>query len=162
MERSATGNRQQTGAERRGELLGVLLALPLLLTAPASAHHSFAAEFDSDAPVLLRGEVTKVEWINPHAWIHLDVADGNGDVVSWMVEGGTPNTLLRAGIDKNTVAIGTEIVVRGYQSKDKACRPACKANGRDITFPDGRKLFMGSSGTGAPRDGADPREPKRP
>jgi hypothetical protein len=75
-----------------------------------------------------------------------------------MVEGGTPNTLLRAGIDKNTLAIGSEIVVRGYQSKDKACKPACKANGRDVTFPDGRKIFMGSSGTGAPRDGADPRE----
>ena len=82
-------------------------------------------------------------------------------VVSWMVEGGTPNTLLRAGINKNTIPIGTEIVVRGYQAKDKACKPACKANGRDITLADGRKLFMGSSGTGAPRDGADPREPQR-
>jgi hypothetical protein len=127
----------------------------------ARAHHSFAAEFDANAPVLLRGKVTKVEWINPHAWIHLDVMDADGKVVSWMVEGGTPNTLLRAGINKNTVAIGTEIVVRGYQSKDKACRPACKANGRDLAFPDGRKLFMGSSGTGAPRDGSDPSERPR-
>lgn len=145
--------------------LGLCLALVMLIgvaVAPrAVAHHSFAAEFDAKAPVLLRGKVTKVEWINPHAWIHLDVVQEDQTVVSWMVEGGTPNTLLRAGIDKNTVHIGTEIVVRGYQSKDKACRPACKANGRDITFPDGRKLFMGSSGTGAPRDGADPREPDR-
>ena len=144
--------------------IGAVLLAPLLaLVAPATAHahHSFAAEFDANAPVLLSGKVTRVEWINPHAWIHLDVAQEDGSVRSWMVEGGTPNTLLRAGIDKNTVAIGTEIVVRGYQSKDKLCTPACKANGRDITFPDGRKLFMGSSGTGAPRDGADPREPKR-
>ena len=136
-------------------------ALTLLAAGTAAAHHSFTAEFDADSPVLLEGEVTKVEWINPHAWIHLDVVGEDGGVVSWMVEGGTPNTLLRAGINKNTIAIGTAIVVRGYQSKDKRCNPACKANGRDITFPNGRKLFMGSSGTGAPRDGADPREPVR-
>ena len=133
----------------------------LLVSTSARAHHAFAAEFDANAPVLLKGKVTKVEWINPHAWVHLDVVQDDGTVVSWMVEGGTPNTLLRAGINKNTIPIGTEIVVRGYQSKDKACKPACKANGRDVTFPDGRKLFMGSSGTGAPRDGADPRERKR-
>jgi hypothetical protein len=124
----------------------------------ASAHHAFAAEFDGKSPVLLRGKVTKVEWINPHAWVHLDVVDPDGKPQEWMVEGGTPNTLLRAGIDRNSLKVGTEIVVRGYQSKDKACTPVCKANGRDITFPDGRKLFMGSSGTGAPRDGSDPSE----
>ncbi len=137
------------------------LALGLLLATPTRAHHSFAAEFDANAPVLLKGKVTKVEWINPHAWVHLYVVGEDGTVVSWMVEGGTPNTLLRAGINKHTIPIGTEIVVRGYQSKDKSCKPACKANGRDLSFPDGRKLFMGSSGTGAPRDGADPRELKR-
>ena len=114
-----------------------LVAAAALGVTQASAHHAFAAEFDGKSPVLLRGKVTKVEW---------------------MVEGGTPNTLLRAGIDRNSLKIGTEIVVRGYQSKDKACTPICKANGRDVTFPDGRKLFMGSSGTGAPKDGSDPTE----
>jgi len=123
----------------------------------AWAHHAFAAEFDGKAPVLLRGKVTRVEWINPHAWVHIK---DNSTGQDWMVEGGTPNTLLRAGIDRNSLKPGTEIIVRGYQSKDKLCRPACKANGRDVTFPDGKKLFMGSSGTGAPSDGADPTEKK--
>ena len=140
----------------------ILLALVGLLS-PLSlrAHHAFFAEFDSDAPVRLQGRVTKVEWINPHAWIHLEVEEEGGPAVTWMVEGGTPNTLLRRGFDKNTLSIGTEILVRGYQAKDKGCKPACKANGRDVTFPDGRKLFLGSSGTGAPRDGADPLERPR-
>ena len=124
----------------------------------AWAHHAFAAEFDGKAPVLLRGKVTRVEWINPHAWVHIAVPGANGQTTNWMVEGGTPNTLLRSGIDRNSLKNGTEIIVRGYQSKDKLCTPACKANGRDVTFPDGRKLFMGSSGTGAPRDGADTTE----
>lgn len=142
-------------------LSSLSVVLAVLLPFPAPAHHSFAAEFDARAPVSLKGKVTKIEWINPHAWVHLDVVKEDESVVSWMVEGGTPNTLLRAGINKNTITIGTEIVVRGYEAKDKACRPACKANGRDISFADGRKLFMGSSGTGAPRDRADPREPQR-
>lgn len=124
----------------------------------ALAHHAFAAEFDGKAPVLLRGKVTRVEWINPHAWVHVNVVGADGQETEWMVEGGTPNTLLRAGIDRNSLKAGTEIIVRGYQSKDRLCRPACKANGRDVTFPDGRKLFMGSSGTGAPKDGSDPTE----
>jgi hypothetical protein len=102
--------------------------------------------------------VTRVEWINPHAWVHVNVAGADGAMTEWMVEGGTPNTLLRAGIDRNSLKPGQEIIVRGYQSKDKLCKPACKANGRDVTFPDGRKLFMGSSGTGAPKDGSDPTE----
>jgi len=137
------------------------LALALSLCAPASAHHAFSAEFDAQAPVLLRGAVTRVEWINPHAWVHLDAVTEDGGTVAWMVEGGTPNTLLRSGITKHSLQPGTEIIVRGYQSKDGRCQPACKANGRDITFTDGRKLFMGSSGTGAPRDGADPEERPR-
>ena len=126
----------------------------------AWAHHAFAAEFDGKSPVLLRGKVTRVEWINPHAWVHVNAVGPDGQTTAWMVEGGTPNTLLRAGIDRNTLKPGTEIIVRGYQSKDRLCRPACKANGRDVTFPDGKKLFMGSSGTGAPSDGADPTEKK--
>lgn len=122
----------------------------------AWAHHAFAAEFDGKSPVLLRGKVTRVEWINPHAWVHIAAVGPSGATTAWMVEGGTPNTLLRSGIDRNSLKPGTEIIVRGYQSKDKLCRPACKANGRDVTFPDGKKLFMGSSGTGAPTDGSDP------
>jgi hypothetical protein len=136
---------------------GALLAAAALGAQQAAAHHAFAAEFDGKAPVLLRGKVTKVEWINPHAWVHLDAVTPNG-VQKWMVEGGTPNTLLRSGINRDSLKSGTEIVVRGYQSKDKACTPICKANGRDVTFPDGRKLFMGSSGTGAPKDGSDKTE----
>ncbi len=126
----------------------------------AVAHHAFAAEFDGKATVLLRGKVTRVEWINPHAWVHVANVNKDGTTTAWMVEGGTPNTLLRSGIDRNSLKPGTEIIVRGYQSKDKLCRPACKANGRDVTFPDGKKLFMGSSGTGAPTDGSDPTEKK--
>ena len=126
----------------------------------AYAHHAFAAEFDAKAPVLLRGKVTKVEWINPHAWVHVAVAAPGKPTTAWMVEGGTPNTLLRSGINRNSLKPGTEIIVRGYQSKDKLCTPACKANGRDVTFPDGRKVFMGSSGTGAPTDGAEAQKPR--
>lgn|SRR5512135_3532015 len=135
------------------------VACLLFVSVPAQAHHAFAAEFDAKAPVLLRGKVTKVEWINPHAWIHMLVDVPGKPAQPWMVEGGTPNTLLRAGIDRNSLKPGEEIIVRGYQSKDKLCEPACKANGRDVTLANGQKLFMGSSGTGAPRDGSDPSEP---
>jgi hypothetical protein len=129
--------------------LAVLIAAGLLLkTAPVFAHHAFAAEFDAKKPVKLRGTVTKMEWINPHAWIHIDVKDADGKVIPWMVEAGTPNTLFRRGFTKNSLTPGTEIFVDGYQSKDGSNR----ANGRDVTFPDGRKLFLGSSGTGAPYD----------
>lgn len=128
----------------------------LTASAPLIAHHAFSAEFDANAPVTLRGPVTRIEWINPHAWIHIDVKNADGTTTGWMVEGGTPNTLLRRGIAKDTVAIGTEVIVDGYQTKDHSLK---RANGRDITFTDGRKLFMGSSGTGAPRDGRDPTEP---
>jgi hypothetical protein len=114
----------------------------LLSAAPVWAHHAFAAEFDSTKPVKLHGTVTKMEWINPHAWIHLDVKNEDGTVSSWMVEGGSPNTLLRNGFTKASLPVGTEIVVDGYQAKDASN----KANGRDITFPDGRKLFVGSAG----------------
>ena len=139
-------------------ILGLGLAALVLAATPAQSHHAFSAEFDASAPVLLRGKVTKVEWINPHAWIHLIVETPGKPPQEWMVEGGTPNTLLRSGADRNTLKPGVEIIVRGYQAKDKRCTPACKANGRDVTFPDGRKVFIGSSGTGAPKDNADPNE----
>jgi hypothetical protein len=132
-------------------LTGVILALTV---AASSAHHSFAAEFDSNKPVQLRGTVAKVEWINPHTWIHIDVKEANGTTVRWMIEGGTPNTLLRRGLTKASLPEGTEILVDGYRAKNGSNR----ANGRDLTFADGRKLFMGSSGTGAPRDGRDASE----
>jgi hypothetical protein len=130
----------------RLRLIGLAIGSALLLAAPASAHHAFAAEFDANKPVKLRGTVTRMEWINPHAWIHIDVKDADGKVSNWMVECGSPNTLLRRGVTKNSVTPGMEILVDGYQSKDGGNR----ANGRDVTFPDGKKLFLGSSGTGAP------------
>lgn len=135
----------------------VVLALAAGASAPTLAHHAFGAEFDPNRPVVLRGPVTRVEWVNPHAWIHLEVTNEDGSKETWMVEGGTPNTLLRQGLSRDTLKPGTVIVVDGYQSKDRSNR----ANGRDVTFEDGSKVFMGSSGTGAPRDGRDPREPPR-
>jgi hypothetical protein len=131
-------------------LLGLVAA-----GSPAFAHHAFQAEFDGNSPLMLKGTVTKMEWINPHAWMHISVVT-DGKPQEWMVEGGTPNTLLRAGLTRDSLKPGAEVIVRGYWAKDRRCLPACKANGRDVTFLDGRKVFMGSSGTGAPQDGADP------
>ena len=130
----------------------------VIAATPLVAHHAFSAEFDAKAPVTLKGPITKIEWINPHAWIHMDNALPNGKTEQWMVEGGTPNTLQRNGISRDSVKVGTIIVVSGYKAKDGRMR----ANGRDITFPDGRTMFMGSSGTGAPRDGKDPNEKPKP
>ena len=128
-----------------------------LLTAavPALGHHAFSAEFDANRPVRLRGKITKIEWINPHAWIYIDVTNDDGTIDSWMIEAGPPGALIRRGWNRDSVAPGTEILVEGYQSLDGSNR----ANGRDVTFPNGRRLFAGSSGTGAPFDGADPTEP---
>ena len=139
-------------------LMILIVPAALSLSWQAWGHHAFSAEFDADAPVNLEGKITKIEWINPHAWIHLEVVNGDGTSTVWMVEGGTPNTLLRAGVNRNTMPIGSAIRVRGYRAKDKRCVPACKANGRDLTMADGTRAFMGSSGTGAPKDGSDPRD----
>ena len=111
-----------------------------------SAHHAFAAEFDANKPVSFKGTITKMEWVNPHTWLHVDVKKPDGTSENWAIEAGSPNILLRRGITKDTLKVGAKINVDGYQSKDGSHR----ANGRDLTFPDGRKLFLGSSGTGAP------------
>lgn len=137
----------------------IAIAVGLLrVTAPVVAHHAFSAEFDAKRPIKLEGVVTKVEWINPHSWIHIEVKKPDGTSQAWMIEAGAPNSLTRRGFTKESLPIGTKIVVDGYQAKDGAAR----ANGRDLTFSDGKKLFMGSSGTGAPLDGRDPTEkPKK-
>jgi hypothetical protein len=148
-----------------GAGLAVAAALAVV---PVRAHHAFGGEFDPNKPVLLKGKVIKLEWVNPHAWLHLEVQKPDGAQAcqftqgakceEWMVEGGTPNTLLRRGITKESLVAGTELVIDGYQARDHSL---LRANGRNITYPDGRKLFLGSSGTGAPTDGADPTEPAK-
>ena len=141
-------------------------ALLLFAAVPLVAHHAFGGEFDASRPILLKGQVSKVEWVNPHAWIHIAAREVtlagerkalNGATEEWIVEGGTPNTLLRRGINRDSLKIGTEVIVDGYQARDHTLM---RANGRNVTLADGRKLFLGSSGTGAPADGADPTEKK--
>ena len=121
-----------------GVLVGIL---GLLAGVQLAAHHSFAAEFDDSKPVKITGTITKVEWQNPHIWFYVDVKNADGSVTNWMVEGGSPNALIRRGFTKDALPVGTEIIADGYQAKDGSPR----ANGRDITFPDGRKIFVGGS-----------------
>ena len=133
-----------------------VIAGAVLLVAPAApviAHHSFAGEFDANKRVKIKGTVVKMEWVNPHSWIHIDVTGPDGKVERWTVEGGAPNALIRRGWTKNSLPYGIEIIVEGFQAKDGANR----ANGLDITFPDGRKLSVGSSGTSAPDESRDGR-----
>ena len=127
---------------------------PLLMTARVEAHHAFSAEFDANRPVKFEATVTRMEWINPHAWIYVDVERPDGRIEKWMIEAGTPNTLLRRGLTRDSLLPGAEIVVDGYQSKDGSLR----ANGRDLTFPNGETVFLGGSSIGAPEREDDPRE----
>lgn len=127
----------------------VALSTALLLgwaTAPLAAHHAFSSEFDAAKPIILRGTVTKTEWINPHSWIHIEVKGQDGKMETWAIECGAPNSLIRRGLNKNSIPVGTALVIDGYQAKDGSTT----ANAKDITLPDGQKFFVGSSGTGAP------------
>ena len=126
----------------------VLAAMVATVAVPVHAHHAFASEFDARKPVKFTGTVTKMEWINPHSWMHIEVKKPDGTVENWMIEAGSPNSLFRRGINKNTVKPGMVVVVDGYQARDGSRR----ANGRDVTLPEGRRLFLGSQGTGAPSD----------
>ena len=129
------------------------------VTMPVLAHHAFGGEFDANRPILLKGKIVKMEWVNPHAWIHVEVSKPDGVKEVWMVECGSPNSLLRRGVTRDSLPAGTEIVVDGYQARDHSL---LRANGRNVTYPDGRKLFLGSSGPGEPPPDAVPIDKAKP
>lgn len=131
---------------RTSLILAVAGAGFLMVVGSATAHHAFSAEFDAKRPLQLQGTVSKTEWINPHSWIHVDVGGEGGEIVTWAIECGAPNSLMRRGLNKNSIPVGTELVIKGFGAKDGSAT----ANARDITFPDGSTFFVGSSGTGAP------------
>jgi hypothetical protein len=139
----------------RTKLLAAVAGALSVAAAPIWAHHAFSSEFDAAKPVTLTGVVKKMEWINPHSWLTLEVKGANGAIETWEIEAGAPNAMFRRGFNRNSLPVGTHVVVNGFQAKDGRKR----ANGRDLSFPDGRKLFFGSSGTGAPADGRDPSQP---
>ena len=125
--------------------IAVAIGSLLLAAAPVAAHHAFAAEFDVNQPVKVKGTLTKVEWVNPHAWIYVDVKGADGKVVNWHFELGPPNALFRLGWKKDSIPTGIEVEVTGYRAKSVEA----VANGRSITLPDGRELFSGGSGPGS-------------
>ena len=130
----------------RKRLVAIVLCVGISVTVPLLSHHAFSSEFDANKPVKLKGTVSRIEWINPHTWIHVDVKEPDGKITKWMVEGGSPNALIRRGVTSQLLKVGMEVMVDGYQAKDGSSR----ANGRDITLADGRKLSVSSPGTGAP------------
>jgi hypothetical protein len=134
----------ESGLRKRLAVVAACTGL-LLSVAPVVAHHAFAAEFDINRPLKLRGIVTEMEWVNPHSWIHIDVKAADGKIVRWMIEGGSPNALLRLGMNKSALPAGSEVVVEGFQARDGSNR----AVGQFVAFADGRKLFLGGSAPGA-------------
>jgi len=140
--------RIKTISAAAGALLATATTLPVL------AHHSFAAEFDINRPIELDGVVTRMEFSNPHSWLHLEITTESGEKQQWQVEGGAPNALIRRGWNRNSIVAGTRVHVEGFQARDRSFR----ASGREITLPDGSSLFMGSTGIGAPRGEEEPSE----